>query len=81
MAKNTIQFQKGLGLHEFLEIYSIAVYRLHWSDTLGMWAQEPQDISVPQMPPSDLSHRRHHFPWYEVAFEEMVSGHLSADSA
>ena len=94
MARNPVQFQKGISLNAFLSLYGTedqcfdALYQWRWPNGFlcpALWprpmlpTQQPQAPTVQSLPPPDLDHRRHHLRLHQAAPHGVVSGHLPHD--
>ena len=94
MARNPVQFQKGISLNEFLSLYGTeqqcfdALYRWRWPNGFVCPELRPrprlpvdhtQARAVLSLQPPDLHYRRHHLRGHQAAPDGVVPGHLLHD--
>ena len=94
MARNPVQFQKGISLNAVpLALWNrTAVLRrpvpmamAQGVSVPALWprpmlpTQQPQAPTVQSLPPPDLDHRRNHLRLHQAAPHGVVSGHLPHD--
>ena len=94
MARNPVQFQKGISLNEFLSLYGTeqqcfdALYHWRWPNGFvcpncghdrGLPVDHTQAPAVLSLQPPDLHYRRHHLRGHQAAPDGVVPGHLLHD--
>ena len=94
MARNPVQFQKGISLNEFLSLYATedqcfdALYQWRWPNGFlcphcghdqCCQLSTTQAPTVQSLPPPDLHHRGHHLRLHQAAPHGVVPSHLPHD--
>ncbi len=94
MARNQVQFQKGLGMAEFLARYGTeelchdALVKMRWPDGFVFpkcaerrysFLRAEEAFPVLDVSPTNVGSRRHGVPQIAHAFDEMVSRHAPSD--